>query len=113
MSSGSSFPRHDTEYEYDGENRLCEVRQVSRADGSVETTHVWDPEPAPPSFTFEHDKQRRLFVLTWSDGRTERFRDNPARHPVVRPDPQTGAMRAVTRYGQPLYLYISREEREL
>ena len=56
---------------------FARLRQVRRADRSVETTHVWDPEPAPPSFTFEHDKQERLFVLTWSDGKTERFRDNP------------------------------------
>jgi hypothetical protein len=43
----------------------------------------------------------------------ERFRDNPVRHLVVEPDPQTGEMRPVTERGQPAYFYLSREEREL
>ena len=83
MSSESSSARHDTEFDFDGENRLLQFRQITRADGSVETTHVWDAELPTPTFGFEHDKQKRLFALTWSDGRTERFRDKPARHLVV------------------------------
>ena len=31
----------------------------------------------PPSFTFEHDERTRLFVVTWPEGRTEWFGDNP------------------------------------
>jgi hypothetical protein len=70
-------------------------------------------EPRTPSFTFEHDKQKRLFVLTWPDGKTEKFRDNPVRHLMVEPDPGTGEMRPVIKRGRPAYLYLSREEREV
>ena len=77
MDSESSFPRRVTEYDFDGENRLLEVRQIARADGSVESEHIWGPEPEPPPFTFEHNERTRLFVVTWPDGKTERFRDNP------------------------------------
>ena len=41
MSFGSSFPRRVTEYEFDGENRLVDVRQITKADGSIETEHIW------------------------------------------------------------------------
>jgi hypothetical protein len=37
------------------------------------------PFPAqrkPPPFTFEHDRERRVFRLTWRDGQIEVFRDN-------------------------------------
>ena len=78
MSSDFSSPRHVTEYEFDSENRLCEVREVSGADGSVEFTHGWSPELASPSFAFEHDQQERLFVLIRADGKTEYLWDNPA-----------------------------------
>jgi hypothetical protein len=46
--------------------------------------------------TLEHDTQKQLFVLTHPDGKTEHFRDNPARHLVIEPDPETGEMRPVT-----------------
>ena len=46
----------------------------------VEAETYNDPTDLPtPSFTFEHAKQRRLFILKWPDGRTEHFRDHPAR----------------------------------
>ena len=77
MSYDSSFPRRVAEYKFDGENRLLEVRRITKADGSVETEHIWSREPEPPSFTFEHDERTWLFVVTWPDGRTERFGDNP------------------------------------
>ena len=77
MSYGSSFPRRVTEDKSDGENRLLDVCQIAKIDGSVETEHIWGPEPEPTSFTLEHDERRRLFVVTWPDGRTERFGDNP------------------------------------
>ena len=50
----------------------------------VEAETYNDPtDPPAPLFTFEHDKQKRLFILKWPDGRTEHFRDNPAR-PLIR-----------------------------
>jgi hypothetical protein len=51
--------------------------------------------------------------LKWPDGKTEYFRDSPARQLMVEPDPQTGEMRPVTKRGQPVYAYLCREEREL
>jgi hypothetical protein len=51
------------------------VHEVTEPDGSR----------ARP-FTFEHDKEKRLFVLTWADGEVEVFRDNATRHLVAQPD---------------------------
>jgi hypothetical protein len=51
--------------------------------------------------------------LTWPDGRTERFRDNPARQLVVEFDRKTGEPRPVTTNGRPVYMYLCREEREI
>jgi hypothetical protein len=79
----------------------------------VESWYRYLVEPDTPAFLFEHDKRNRLFILTWPDGRTERFRDNPIRHLVVEPDPQTGEMRPVTKRVQPAHFYLSREERDL
>jgi hypothetical protein len=95
VSSESSSPRSDGDSARDNEYRLSEVRQVTREDGSVETWYRYLVEPDTPAFVFEHDKRNRLVILTWPDGRTERFRDNPVRHLLVEPDPQTGEMRPV------------------
>ena len=113
MNSDFSLLQNAGDSSDDGEARPSGVRHVTRADGSVETWYEYTIEPRPPSFTFEHDKQKRLFVLKWPDGKTERFRDNPARQLVVEPDPETGEMRPVVRRAQPVYLYLCREEREL
>ena len=37
MSYDPSFPRRVTEYQFDGENRLLEAGQITKADVSVET----------------------------------------------------------------------------
>jgi hypothetical protein len=114
MSSEPSRQQQgDVLVNYDSAGCRVETRSVMRPDGSVVISAVWCPDPPVPAFTFAHDKQKGHFVLTWPDGRTERFRDNPVRHLVVEPDPETGEMRPVTRYRQPTYLYLSREEREL
>ena len=76
------------------------------------TTFVYDGPPAP-TFRFEHDQEKKLFVLTWPDGRIERFRDNPARQLHVEPDRKTGELRPVVHDGEPVYVYLCREEREL
>jgi hypothetical protein len=75
------------------------------------TTFVYDA--GPPAFTFSHDKEKGLFILTWADGRIEKFRDKPARQLSVEPDPSTGELRPVLRNGMPVFLYLCREEREL
>ena len=77
------------------------------------TTFVYDAgPPRPPAFTFSHDKEKGLFILTWADGRIEKFRDRPARQLSVEPDPDTGELRPVIKNGLPVFLYLCREERE-
>ena len=76
------------------------------------TKLVYGEEPPVPAFQLSHDRERRLFILTWSDGRIERFRDSPARQLVVEPDPKTGEPRRVTKNGRPVFVYLCRKERE-
>ena len=45
MSVDSSSPRHDTEQDHDGENRLAENSQIPEDYLSLITTYVWRPEP--------------------------------------------------------------------
>ena len=79
------------------------------------TTFVYGEEPPGPAFQFSHNREKRLFVLSWSDGRIEKFRDNPARQLVVEPDadsdsdPETGELRPVIKRGRPVYVYLCRE----
>ena len=61
------------------------------------TTFVYGEEPPVPAVRFSHDREKRLLILTWSDGRIETFRDNPARQLVVELDPETGEPRPVTK----------------
>ncbi|MFI5461270.1 MAG: hypothetical protein ACHRXM_38190 [Isosphaerales bacterium] len=76
------------------------------------TTYTYDVQQQTPTFTFEHDPQKRVFRLTLPEGKTECFRDNPARYLVVEPDSQNGEFRPATKHGKPTYLYLCREERE-
>jgi hypothetical protein len=69
--------------------------------------------PPPPSFALAHDLDKRGFLLTGPDGKTEVFRDNPTRYLSVAPDPQTGEMKPVIKHGRPTYLWLCREEREV
>jgi hypothetical protein len=113
MSSESSSPGHGADPSHGSEARLSEVRHVTRDDGTLETWYEYLVEPHKPSFSFEHDKQKRLFKLNSLDGKTEYFRDNPARYLMVGPDPESGEMRPVIKRGRPAFLYLCREEREL
>jgi hypothetical protein len=76
------------------------------------TTYTYVIEERPALFTFTHDTAKGVFVVTNRDGTTERFRDNPARHLVVEPDPETGELRPAVKYGRPVYIYLCREQRE-
>ena len=70
--------------------RLPHVHRVFPVDPHV-TTFVCDAgPPRPPAFTFSRDKEKGRFVLTWADGRIEKFRDKPARLLMVEADPETG-----------------------
>ena len=77
------------------------------------TTITYVVEAPPRVFDFVHDNAKGVYVLTKPDGTTERFRDKPARHLVVEPDPVTGELRPATKGGLPVYLYLCREEREV
>ena len=111
MDSPADLPAPEgpvTTYVYDADNRLKFVQERMKD----ETVSAYFYEPTPDQFTFEHDKQKRLFLLTGKDGKVERFRDNPVRQLVVEPDPETGEMRPVTVLGKPTYIYLCREDRE-
>ena len=47
-------------------------------------TFVYGEEPPVSAFQFSHDREKRLFILTWSDARIEKFRDSPARQLLCR-----------------------------
>ena len=115
MADDDSPPPREEPRSSDSDNdeiRLSEIRELVWDDGPRVTRYVfsWD-EPGTPSFRCEHDKEKKLFVLTWPDGRVERFRDNPARQLMVEPDPVTGELRPVIKRGEPVYVYLCREER--
>jgi hypothetical protein len=77
------------------------------------TTYTYEVSPSPPSFDFVHDRERRVFRLTGPEETTEFFRADPVRYLVVEPDPTSGEMKPVLKYGRPAYLYLCREEREV
>jgi hypothetical protein len=77
------------------------------------TTITYFIEEQPGRFSFVHDNAKAVYVLSRPDGTVERFRAKPARYLVVEPDPNTGGMRPAVRGGQPVFLYLCREEREV
>jgi hypothetical protein len=92
--------------------RLVGVRDDTVA--GVTTISYWcEVDPRAFAFNCEHDEQKRLFILKDPDGRTEHFRDNPAKYLVVEPDPQTGTMQPVFKFGRPSIVCLCREEREV
>jgi hypothetical protein len=93
--------------------RPLDVARVLLAEPHAITTVYDVGPPRPPAFSFRHDKEKGLFVLTWADGRIERFRDRPARQLSVEPDPETGEFRPVVKNVLPVFLDLCREEREL
>ena len=111
--AADSFPPPSRPADSD-DNRSQRPDEVSRIypKPSHVTTFVYDAKPHTPAFQFCHDQEKRLFILTWPDGTTQRFRDNPARQLVVEPDPETGALLPVTKNGRPVFVYSCREERE-
>jgi len=67
----------------------------------------------PPPYTFEHEREKGIFRLKWSDGELEVFRDKPTRYLVVEPDRETAELRPAITRGYPTYLCLCREEREV
>ena len=111
----STEPRSPEErivtYVYDSSGRLIELQETI-ADAVVTTMPAYRVVERPMPPVFAHDKSKRLFTLTGPDGKTEYFRDNPARQLLVEPDPETGEMKPVLRNGKPVFMYLCREERE-
>jgi hypothetical protein len=114
MSPGSDPPQPRPECVFDDDGtRLSETHEETRDDRSFVKTYTYSIEPRSTSFQCAHDQHKGLFTLTWPDGKIECCRDNPARQLVVELDPETGDLRPATRHGDPVYLYVCREEREL
>jgi hypothetical protein len=99
-------------YTYSTDGRLLAITDATgRRDLTADTSDsILPPRPA---FAMTHDPEKRVFVLTGPDGKTEVFRDNPTRYLAVAPDPENGEMKPVMKYGRPTYLWLCREEREV
>jgi hypothetical protein len=110
MSADSSLPSQQRVEYTEPDGRLVDVHQRTIAGVKViDYCYVYE---ARPSFSFEHDEQKRLFILTRADGKTEQFRDLASRHLMVEPNPETGELWPVVKNGKPSFLYLCREERE-
>ena len=111
--SPSQRPTPEAAYSYDdGTGKVAQFGKSGQLIAEAKT-YCYPAEPRASPVVFEHDQQKRLFILKWPDGKTERFRDNPARQLMVEPDPRTGEMRPVIKGGEPVYAYLCREEREV
>ena len=113
MNSDFPPPLHGRDHlREEGTPQLADVSENTIA-GVTTLVYSYEVKPRARSFTFEHDERKRLFILTGPDGKTEQFRDNPARYLIVEPDPETGGMEPVVEHGRPAIIYLCREEREL
>jgi hypothetical protein len=74
MNDNSAFPIRTT-YTYNDGRPIA----VEDAAGGREV-EAGPTSPPPPSFAMAHDLEKRVFLLTGSDGKTEVFRDNPTRY---------------------------------
>jgi hypothetical protein len=88
------------------------LSDVTCSNGAITFVYTCELKSQPQPFTFEHDRKKRLFFLTGPDGKTEYFRDNPAKYLMVEADPETGEMHPVLKQGRPAIVYLCREERE-
>jgi hypothetical protein len=87
--------------------------QHGRSGSGRAVTAVYEYDVKPQPFTFEHNREKRVFTLTGRDGKIQQFRDNPTRYLMVESDVENGAMRPVTEQGRPVIIYLCREEREV
>jgi hypothetical protein len=104
----------DSEVPLPGEPDACArwPAPVSRESALGVITYTYETPKEPKDCSFQHAKANGMLVITSPDGKTELFRDNPVRYLVVEPDPQTGELRPAVKHGQPVYLYLCREQRE-
>jgi hypothetical protein len=92
--------------------RLVEVRDDTAA-GVTTISYSSELDSRVLAFNWEHEKQKRRFMLTGTDGKIEYFRDNPTKYLIVEPDPETGTMQPVFKFGRPSTVCLCREEREV
>ena len=97
-----------TVFSYDSKARIT-VIAVANVDPGKNTGppppfDLETPPRTPPPYTFEHEREKGVFRLKWSDGEVEVFRDKPTRYLVVEPDRETGELRAAITRGYPTYL---------
>jgi hypothetical protein len=59
-----------------------------------------------------HDSAKAVLVVNERDGTASRFRDNPARHLFVEPDPETGGMHLAVKQGRPFCIYLCRQQHQ-
>src|SRR5260370_12234036 len=98
-----------TVFLYDSSNRLTLNSDAKANPGkaTVPSPPCEPPPKPPPPFTFEHEREKGVFRLEWSDGEVEVFRDNPTRYLVVEPDLDTGELNPKTTPARPTHLYPS------
>ena len=101
---------HD-ESSRDAAGRYVLSHKITDSTGVI-TTYVYSFKEEPTGFSFTHEHSKGLFVLTAREGNVVRFRDKPTRFLVVGRDPETGEFRPAVKCGEPVYLYLCREERE-
>jgi hypothetical protein len=102
----------DEQSSRDAAGRYVLSHKITDSTGVI-TTYVCSLQEEPMRFSFTHEQAKGLFVLTAREGNVARFRDKPTRFLVVEPDPETGELRPAVKHGEPVYLYLCREEREL
>jgi hypothetical protein len=113
MNSDHDSPRNGRSAS-EGESATIDLMSTIRLDkaGVTTFTYSYDPDCQVESFTFEHDKEKRVFRLSDAHGNIECFRDKPARYLIVEPDPETGEMRLARKHGKPQFIYLCREDPE-
>jgi hypothetical protein len=109
--SAPPYPQPDDAGET-GEPETLSYSYTDEETGALVTVYTYRSDEPTTPLAFVHEEQNGVFVLTNPDGTHERFRDNPARHLLVEPDPQTGELRPVVKRGRPAYVWLCREERE-
>jgi len=114
--NGHQYPTPErTVLSYDSKERLTVIPDPNVDPSKVKSSPppLEAPQMTPPPYTFEHEREKGIFRLKWSDGELEVFRDKPTRYLVVEPDRETGELRPAITRGYPTYLYLCREEREV
>ena len=103
---------HATTPAAEGDGRSDQARLVSIDTNDRITTFRYSLPERPPRFQIEHDRKRRQIRVVETDGATRVFRARPTRYLVVVPNPLTGEIMPMMRYGEPEYLVLCPEERE-